>query len=338
MQGLLGGANNPLFQMGMGLLSQGGYSTMPTTLGQGLQAGMQNMQQASRYQDQKTYADERLQVERERVNMEKRQALMQAKAKAEAKARAEAQRAAFPGLLNQLPEEARAGIQALYGADPSAGISAAQGLLTSAKASSLMANAQAWLNASPEERAALEKFMPKGTIINNNAGGGALKTSKPTPEQLAAAGYPRETKGLVIEDGKVKKAPQSEADTQRARRSVAREDVGRVMDAYEDAFKAYQSGLTAFGVGQEGNIADDVRLALAKKLAFYEGGGNAEPSDAAIESAYGRIPDFSGLVDAARFSARMKVLREKIMGLEPRAKSDPVADRAKKYLPKGGKP
>ncbi len=49
MTGLLdGGLNNPLLNLGVGLLSQSGYSTTPITLGQAMAVGVQNMQNGQR--------------------------------------------------------------------------------------------------------------------------------------------------------------------------------------------------------------------------------------------------------------------------------------------------
>ena len=49
MNGLLdGGLNNPLLNLGVGLLSQSGYSTTPISLGQALAVGAQNMQSGQR--------------------------------------------------------------------------------------------------------------------------------------------------------------------------------------------------------------------------------------------------------------------------------------------------
>lgn len=119
-QGLLN--SGMLGDLGQGLLSVSGYSTTPTTIGQGLGLGLQAHQRNKRARTQEEIARQQMTLAETQARIVQEKAAAEARARQIAAERAAARDAAIPGLLAKLPEGMREKAAAVFAADPVAGM------------------------------------------------------------------------------------------------------------------------------------------------------------------------------------------------------------------------
>lgn len=279
--GLLGNAGtNPLLNMGIGLLSAGGYSTMPISTGQGIAAGFQNMQQAGLLSQRQALEQQKIEI----LKAKQREAEIEADRQARERV---ARNAAVGQLLQQLPPEQQAVLGPMFDADPDAAMKVAQGLLfpEAPELPGAVQIAQWYQNASPEERAAFDASKRAGaastSITNVMPGGGpkfetgpgkaindyllardAFGEDDPRTQALKEAASPKSQQGVAGDRAS------AELYAERARTAVT---------AYESAQKRFQENPTAANKA----AVDQAMSALATAVAQARN-IKGEPGDALI--------------------------------------------------------
>lgn len=320
--GLLAGGYgmNPLMALGSGLLSQGGYTTMPVSTGQGLAAGFENMQRQGLLSAQ---------MQRQEQEDAYRQQILDMK-RAEAERQAAAQRTqgeGMAGLLAQVPPEHRATVAAIAAVDPKRGAEVAQGLLMP-EPEKLPTSVQEalWLeSAPPDQRAAYMAMKQAGasrTNVNVNTGSqGGLSWRPLTEEERVRLGYsPEEASNIGVDDkGVPRELPRSPEGDIRAKTIEFRRSASTALDAYETAVSAYRSNPTL-----NNKIAADTAQAQLAIAVAQARNPQGEPSDTLVNEVRKSLPSHFGieqgvgsLLGADPWAARMNQLRIEMQGQQP---------------------
>lgn len=305
--------SNPLFHLGLGLMSVPNRSLNPRDVswGPGVNRGMLGYQHSLLYQDEleesrarREIAEARSQLERDKLAQAQQRrdmAVRMAQGLGTPEGAMLAEMAKVPGQSDDVLK------RIMEVAQPPAGPENAFDLYMSDPAAAV----KLW-----EAQHAAKP--PAGTsvkIVNAPTGYSYVDPDDPGKGVRALPGGPADPAVIGAQ------ATARTTAAEQSRLNTAKSELPKAVKTYEDAFTNPKAGIPGT---TEYKLANDAKKNLAVQIAIVESRG-AEPNANKIGQVLSRVPDYAGLIDRPQFAPRMEQLKSMLGVGEGGAPSPPGA-------------